>query len=155
MIHKKQNNQKNIPEHSASALDKSIEGLSPEICERLEAARKIALASTPNSQSNPKPTNKVYTWFKNLDATILKPLSTGLAFSFCLAVFWAILPSDTSQKTPNMASSPDLSAFILFNTLDETERDIIEDIEFAYWLAQELGTEDHFDTQPSDTNRNG
>jgi len=151
MIHKKQGHQQSIPERSASALDKSIEDLSPEICDRLEAARKIAI----DSQSETKQKNKVYTWFNSLSPTALKPLSAGLAFSFCLVVFWAMLPPSTSQKTLNMTSSPDLSAFILFNTLDETERDIIEDIEFAYWLAQELGTEDHFDTQPSDTNRNG
>jgi len=151
MIHKKQRPQQSVPERSALALDKSIEDLSPEICGRLAAAREIAITS----QSDTKQKNKVYTWLNSLNPTVLKPLSAGLAFSFCLVVFWAMLPPSTSQKTLNMSSNPDLSAFILFNTLDETERDIIEDIEFAYWLAQELGTEDHFDTQPSGKNHNG
>ena len=136
-----------LAEQTVEALDASIEKLSPDISTRLKAARRTALAV----QEKPE-INQNWHQFQFFSS---KTLSAGLALSVCLLVFWNLIPLNSQQQTPTFASSQNLSAFILLSTLDETELDIIEDIEFAYWLAQELETQGSSDTSSLGTHNNG
>lgn len=141
------NTDQKLAEQTVEALDASIEQLSPDISTRLKAARRTALAV----QEKPE-INQNWHQFQFFSP---KTLSAGLALSVCLLVFWNLLPLNSQQQTPTFASSQNLSAFILLSTLDETELDIIEDIEFAYWLAQELETQGSSDTSSLGTHNNG
>jgi len=104
------------------ALNSSVDPLSPNVEKRLQQARLAAL------DAQPKP------WFR-----FQAPwLGWSLAASLCLAIYLNIGP----QQTPELTSNSELDAFILMTSLDETELDIIEDLEFAYWISQQLNAED-------------
>jgi len=140
------NSEQKLAEQTAKALDSSLEQLSPNISARLEAARKTALATKAKPGT-----------FQNWNfSQLFRPqaLSAGLALSVCLLIVWNLSPH-IDQQTPTFASSQNLSEFILLSTLDETELDIIEDIEFAYWLAQELETSGGLNASSLDKPSNG
>lgn len=153
---------KNTPErklvtHTSAALDKSVEALSPEVNARLKNARMTAL--------NPKPKF----WLLDREIVTSKYLGASLAFGLCLMVFWTIRPDsfsfmpeinvpinssfdsafNFSGSNSELASS--LSEFILLSSLDETELEVVEDIEFAYWLSQEFEHEGGFDAHSVNT----
>jgi len=132
---------KHIEKQSNAALNDSVESLSPSVETSLQQARRIAIDSLENQHQS------VQRRLFNLGSLFnIKVLSAGLAC--CLVVFFT-LPFITNQPNPHSAtflsSNTALSEFILLSDFDDTELEVIEDIEFAYWLSQELdqGSELH------------
>jgi len=123
-----------IAKQSNAALDDSIESLSPSVEARLQQSRRIAIHSLMNQQQSAQSSQ-----FNLWPLLNVKVLSAGLAC--CLMVFFT-LSLTTNQHAPNsstfLSSNTDLSEFILLSNFDDTELEVIEDIEFAYWLSQEL-----------------
>jgi len=124
--------QENVAQNANSALDQSISHLPPNVESRLQTARKIALT---------KQRKPAFKFNANMPSVVFntRVLSTGLAFSFCLTLFWMINSQETSIKTPEIVQAGpqnNIEAFILLSSLDETELDIIEDLEFVYWLSE-------------------
>ena len=113
-------NTEELEQKSRQALEQSIERLSPELQKRLLAARQTAL------QARPKP------WWQN------SWLGWGLAASLSLGVLLTTVP----ERSPEQASNSALDEFILLASMDDTDLEIIEDIEFADWLSQAFESED-------------
>jgi len=133
-----------LSEKTTAALDKSIKVMSVDTQDKLQAARREALArhsvitnrKAKHSTRDNQPLN-----FWSLFTP--KFMSAGLAFS--VLAFLAIdLSQDNLNNSLNNSASPlivsnsELSEFILSDNFDETELEVVEDIEFAYWLSQEL-----------------
>lgn len=116
------NNQHELEQDARQALNSSVDELSPEIQRRLQQARSAAL------EAQPKPRLR----FPNVW------LGWGLTASLCAAVYLSVGSQTEPQYTPELASNSKLEAFILMTSLDETELEIIEDLEFAYWISQQL-----------------
>lgn len=116
-----------INHHSKMVLDKSVDELSPELQSRLSVARHAALERLSEQCSSPV-----------LSMVNTKTLCAGLAFSLLALLIWPLLEPSPISDTPSMASNIRLDEFILLTTLDETDLDVIEDIDFAYWLSEGL-----------------
>jgi len=122
---------KQIAKQSIAALDDSIESLSPSVEARLQQSRRIAIGKLENQQQSAQG-NLVNLW----SLLTVKVIGAGLAC--CLVVFFAVPFLDNPSTQPSISSNTELSEFILLSHFDDTELDVIEDIEFAYWLSQEL-----------------
>ena len=134
-------NQKMV-ENTNSALDKSVESLSPNVQSRLQQARENAV----NHQIQAKSFANLYAYFIRQSFTT-QAMEAGMAF--CLLAL-VIVPFISSIKEttiePSLARSNSvIDEFILLSNFDDTELEVIEDIEFAYWLSQELEDEDDID----------
>jgi len=149
-----------ISQKAVDALDNSVESLSPEIQQKLSLARKNALEHVS------KPTSSARKLFSFLGLSPAhfgaRTVVSALVFSFCLVlVFQGPLYSDKQyidrQYTAGTSSAftnpidetihtlikdettaTNIESFILLSSFNETELEVIEDLEFAYWLSEEL-----------------
>ena len=114
------------------ALDQSIEQLPLNVESRLKSARMEAMSRLES------PRHHILSAFIAAISNF-KTLSTGLACCLCVALFWLIGTPDQNINTSTIAQTKpqkDIETFILLSTLDETELEIIEDLEFVYWLSE-------------------
>jgi len=127
---------------TSSALDQSIESLSPNVQSRLQQARENAL----NHQTRSKLFANLCSFFRRQSFTN-QALEAGLAFCLLALMVFPIISSikKTTIEQPLASSNSALGEFILLSNFDDTELEVIEDIEFAYWLSQEFENENDID----------
>ena len=114
------------------ALDKSINALSPHINTRLAEARYHALNSSQQESKTTLP-----------DLFSFRLIGPAFACILALAIFIGIEhdhPSDT-HVFADIQNLENMDAFLIYANTDEAELDTIEELEFAYWLSEELAND--------------
>lgn len=120
----------------SKALDQSLEQLSPRTQAQLRQARERALATAGKKTGSMQ-------W--------LRPVPIGgAAFALCLlmVLVWPSLQT-VEHSLPSLAFEEGLEDLILVSEMDEETLALVEEIEFAYWLAQEI-PDDRADGTESD-----
>ncbi len=129
-------NEDDIQQHANQALDESSRTLSPEIRQHLYEARQRALSHPPQP------------WFK-------RPLGGfAVAASFSALLLLNYIPTQQSNPMPDLAKTS-LEDFILLSSFDESDMEIAEELEFAYWLTEQLDNESTPEYLPNSELRNG
>jgi len=125
------NNDQQITEKTNAALDESVENISPTVQSSLDQARSVAVEKIEHRQPSVLNIRSLFD---------LRILSAAVACSFFAFLILPLISIQNTEQnvTDLLSSNSGLSELILLNTFDETELDVIEDIEFAYWLSQEL-----------------
>ncbi len=117
-------NQQQLENASRDALDYSVTSLDLDTQDALRAARLAALQERRQNYTLRCSGFSAWLW------------SAGIA---CSA--WLIFTLLPEQSTLDFGSEADSEAeFILLTSLDDTELDIVEDLDFAYWLSQHMET---------------
>jgi Protein of unknown function (DUF3619) len=107
------------------ALDQSLEQISPSVAEKLRHARVAALAESERT------TSVFRLWAP-------APLGgAAFALGLLLILVWPSL-RDTEHGLSALAFEERLEDLILVSEMDEETLSLVEEIEFAYWLAQEM-----------------
>jgi len=114
-------------QHLTHELDNSIDTLSPEIEQRLAAARKMALQASKQTQIE-RPAR--LDWLSKLSWSWSKTAYTG-AFS-ALLLTTMLLP-DFKSDIPS-TSDNELLLLAQFAQISDEEAELIEDLQFAIWL---------------------
>jgi hypothetical protein len=132
-------------EHQANkALDKSTREISPSVRQGLYEARQAALSAQ----------NK--TWFR-------RPIvGFAIAASFSAILLVNYLPTDLSQESPSLPqvashspNSAEFDDFMFLASFDETDIAIAEDLEFAFWLSEQLEDDSNIEILSDAERRNG
>lgn len=137
-------NDKELEQQAKQALDKSTQTLSPELRQRLYEARQTALSKRE------KP------WFK-------QPfVGFAVAASFSAVLLVNYLPQDPLQNeqmpdqiADNTVNNSALNDLMFIASFDDIDMEIAEDIEFAYWLSEQLENESSTETLSNGELRNG
>jgi len=139
-------NQK-LVDTTSSAFDQSVESLSPNIQSRLQQAREKAL----NHQTRSTLFASLLSFYRRQSFTN-QALEAGLAFCLLALMVFPFISSieETSIEQPLASSNSTLGEFILLNNFDDTELEVIEDIEFAYWLSLEFENENDINRPHND-----
>ena len=109
----------------SQALDQSLEHVSPSVAEKLRHARVAALSESERQGS-------VF--------RLWAPAPVGgaaFALGLLLILVWPAL-NDTEHGLSALAFEERLEDLILVSEMDEETLSLVEEIEFAYWLAQEM-----------------
>ncbi len=121
----KHDNDAAIQEHTQRALNRSVTDLPPATQQRLHEARQRALS----------PSRKAWHW---------QPM-VAMACSLCaVALLWWQIPSVSTPEDPTLFTHHNeeaIDAFTYLTTLDETEQEIVADLEFALWLSLQSDAE--------------
>jgi len=118
--------ERRIQESANKALDKSLSSIDQSTQARLRESRMQALALA----------KKPSIWqamFKPL------PIASALAFSFALIISfpqWQSSPS--SNNTSLLAQQEAFDDLLLLSDLDDDTLELVEDLEFALWLSEEM-----------------
>ena len=115
--------ERRIRERANEALDKSLSSINQHIQARLRESRIQALAEKPSI------------W-----QSILKPLpiASALAFSFALIIVLPQWQSSSSSNTNFLAQQQAFDDLLLLSEVDDDTLDLVEDLEFALWLSEEM-----------------
>lgn len=120
--------EQHIEAKANKVLDESLNNLSPETQARLSESRKHALmmAGKPSFwQAFIKPI----------------PIASALAFSFALIIAlpqWQSSSSHHLNDRNSLAIHEEFDDFLLLTEVDDETLEIIEDLEFALWLSEEV-----------------
>jgi len=138
---------KKLVDDTNSVLDKSIESLSTTIQARLQQSRESAL----NHQTRSKSFANLHSYFTRQSLTI-QTIEAGLVFCLLALMIVPFIYSieETTIEPYLTGSNSALGEFIMLSNFDDTELEVIEDIEFAYWLSQELENENDIDQTHND-----
>lgn len=134
-------NEQDLHQHANKALDESTQTLSPDVQRQLNEARQKAILS------------------RDADQTVSSNWISRPAFGFataasvCLAIILS-LPNEQEIDSP-LAVNQHLDDLLLLSQLDNTDLEIVEDLEFAYWLSEQLDHETLNNEQSADDLRNG
>lgn len=119
----KQPDKQDIEAQARAALDASLEKITPETQSRLRSIRQAALNK---AESSPK------VW-----RGLLKP-GTIAAISFSFALVF-ILPQVSPVSEPTeQTMTQQFDDFLLLSELDDDTLELIEELEFAEWLSDEI-----------------
>jgi len=134
--------EQHLSEKTTTALNKSVETMSTDTQDKLQSVRREALAlHLENVKTSPTVQHSSHEERPSIFRSLftLSVMSTGLAFSVLAFLAINLNQDDLNQNNSQVvASNSELSEFILSDNFDETELEVVEDIEFAYWLSQEL-----------------
>ena len=120
--------ERRIQESANKALDNSLSSIDQSTQARLRETRMqaLALAEKPGIWQ---------TMFKPL------PIASALAFSFALIIAlpqWQSSPS--SNNTSFLAQQQAFDDLLLLSDVDDDTLELVEDLEFALWLTEEMDT---------------
>ncbi|MDX1450964.1 MAG: hypothetical protein R3183_00300 [Oleiphilaceae bacterium] len=121
MTHKKQDQTQTL---TSRALDQSVEGLPSETRQALNQARQRAMAARQRQWT-------------------FHPLLAMACSLALVGLLWVNLTGDETATPADLALNDSLDAvdtFTYLTVLDDTEHEIVEELEFAIWLSQELET---------------
>lgn len=120
--------ERHIQESANKALDKSLYSIDQNTQARLRESRIQALALAQK-------TSIWQSMFKPF------PIATALAFSFALIIAlpqWQSSPSSIHNST--LAQQEAFDDLLLLSELDDDTLELVEDLEFALWLTEEIDT---------------
>jgi len=137
-------NDKEIEQQAKKALDQSTRELSPRIRQSLYEARQVALSR----QHKPR---------------LTRPLvGFAIAASFSAILLVNYLPQDPTQQeqllsevTSDTNNSREFDDFIFLASFDDTDIVIAEDLEFAYWISEQLENDSNIENLSNDELHNG
>lgn len=109
----------------SAALDNSLDQVSPEVQARLKQARISAMANSER---------------KSMPSVFLPVGGAAFALGMLLILVWPSM-QETDQGLQAIAFEEQLEDLILVSEMDEETLAVVEEIEFAYWLAQEMPAE--------------
>ncbi len=136
------NKQQSFDRDEQAVIDRTVDGLN-ESTQHLSVATQVKINEARY---------KALSRSKATKASIGKPVWVmGSALAFCLVLVFTfhwipsqqMLPNDNRQlNTVQLDAVDQFNDFIMFATTHEDEFAIIEDLEFAYWLSEELPHEE-------------
>jgi hypothetical protein len=137
-------NDNELEQHAKQALDRSAQEISPDVRQSLYEARQIALSKQET------------TWLK-------RPIvGFAVAASFSALLLINYLPNDTSQQAPTPPQIANttiddtaLDELLFLSNFDEIDMAVAEDLEFAYWLSEQLENDSSNETLSNGELRNG
>ncbi len=129
-------NDNEIEQHSKQALNESLRDVSSEVRQSLYESRRAALTTQKN------------VWFKQ--ATMGLALAAGFAAILLVNYF----PKQQIEPFSQHAHA-NIDDFMFLSTFDETDLEVAEDIEFTYWLSEQLENETSPEILSNSELRNG
>ncbi len=109
-----------------SALDDSLNKLSPETRQSLRNSREQALARAV----------KPAFWSRQ---TYRLPLATAMAFSLAIVVALPLWQNEgTVELSSGISQTSELDDLFMLAEIDDDTLQLVEDIEFALWLTEEM-----------------
>ncbi len=133
-------NENEIEKKAIHALDDSLDEISPEVRQGLYEARQKALST----KSKP--------WFQQ--PAVGWAVAAGVS-GLLFVNYFPQQQEGISEANASLASDVDIEDLMFLSSLDETDLDIMQDLEFSYWLSEQLNDEEESETLPSDDMRNG
>jgi len=124
---KTENDEQQIQKSVNDALDKQVHQISPETQARLAQRRRLALDHARN---------KTHIW-----QHIFRPVPLAAAFTFSLALLLVLPKVQEAPESPERIATQQFDDLLLLSEFDDDTLELLEEIEFAYWLTEEMDTQ--------------